>query len=421
MLDTAPAEILDGLTELAATLCGTPIALITLIDVNRQWFKARYGTQLRETRRDDAFSAHAILQPEMLVVRDAMADARFTADPLVRDELKIRFYAGAPLIAPEGVTLGTLCVIDHRPRDLTSSQKRALQLICDQAMAWLDAQRQGVSRSDAVRTETGSPPVNTAAEADIAALEEAERKARDLNRELEQRVEQQARELALANRELETFTYTVSHDLKAPLRGIDGYSRLLLEDYGAKLDQEGRTFLHNIRDGVDRMGQLIDDLLTYSRMERRVMHTDQVDLAGLVTQIINERRRDIDESHAEVSLSVDVPDLRADVDGLRLALRNLVDNALKFRRPNHAAKIAIRARNLPGSTEIDIEDNGIGFDMRFHDRIFDIFQRLHRAEEFPGTGIGLAIVHKALQRMGGSVHAHSRPGQGSTFTLEIPR
>lgn len=213
----------------------------------------------------------------------------------------------------------------------------------------------------------------------------------------------------------------MSHDLKAPLRGIDGYSRLLLEDYGAKLDQEGRTFLHNIRDGVDRMGQLIDDLLTYSRMERRVMHTDQVDLAGLVTQIINERRRDIDESHAEVSLSVDVPDLRADVDGLRLALRNLVDNALKFRRPNHAAKIAIRARNLPGSTEIDIEDNGIGFDMRFHDRIFDIFQRLHRAEEFPGTGIGLAIVHKALQRMGGSVHAHSRPGQGSTFTLEIPR
>lgn len=158
VLDTAPAEILDGLTELAATLCGTPIALITLIDVNRQWFKARYGTQLRETRRDDAFSAHAILQPEMLVVRDAMADARFTADPLVRDELKIRFYAGAPLIAPEGVTLGTLCVIDHRPRDLTSSQKRALQLICDQAMAWLDAQRQGVSRSDAVRTETGSPP-----------------------------------------------------------------------------------------------------------------------------------------------------------------------------------------------------------------------------------------------------------------------
>lgn len=421
MLDTPPAEVLDELTELAATICDTPIALITLIDEKRQWFKAHHGTQLTETHRDHAFCAHAILQPDMLLVRDALTDPRFADNVLVHDQPKIRFYAGSPLVAPEGVILGTLCVIDHRPRDLSSRQKRALHLLGHQAMAWLDAQRRDHVRREKARPASDSTTEPAIAAADIAALKEAERKVRELNRELEQRFEQRTRELALANRELETFTYTVSHDLKAPLRGIDGYSRLLLEDHGSRLDLEGRTFLHNIRQGVDRMGQLIDDLLTYSRMERRAMHIDQVRLAELVTEVINERRHDIDESHAEVSLSVDIPDLRADADSLRLALRNLFDNSLKFRRPDRAAKIAIRARNLPGSTEIEIADNGIGFDMRFHDRIFEVFQRLHRAEEFPGTGIGLAIVHKALQRMGGGVHADSKPGEGSTFTLEIPR
>lgn len=269
--------------------------------------------------------------------------------------------------------------------------------------------------------EQGRPIRMLGTHTDIGALKEAQQEILELNRELERRVEQRTEELAMANRELETFTYTVSHDLKAPLRGIDGYSRLLLEEHARQLDSEGIAFLHNVRHGVEQMGQLIDDLLTYSRMERRAIRADQVNLAKIVAAIIDGRRRDIAEADVEISLAVDIPDMQADADGLRLALRNLVDNALKFHRSGPGAKIAISAESFPDSTRITVADNGIGFDMRFHDRIFDIFQRLHRAEEFPGTGIGLAIVRKAMQRMGGHVHASSEPGKGATFTLEFPK
>jgi signal transduction histidine kinase len=217
-------------------------------------------------------------------------------------------------------------------------------------------------------------------------------------------------ELQRANAELETFTYSVSHDLKAPLRGIDGYSRLLLEDHTGQLDDEGRTFLHTVRHAAEQMNQLINDLLAYSRLERRAL------AEALVAEYAEEMRE------RGVGLTVDVPcqAVMAEAEGLAQALRNLLDNALKFTRDAPEPRIEIGGRETKKTCILWVRDNGVGFDAQYHDRIFDIFQRLHRAEEYPGTGVGLAIVRKAMQRMGGRVWTESAPGEGATFYLEIP-
>lgn len=249
-----------------------------------------------------------------------------------------------------------------------------------------------------------------------------------LNAELEERVAQRTAELQLRNRELETFTYSVSHDLKAPLRGIDGYSRLLEEDYSAQLDAEGRRFLSTIRRATQQMNQLIEDLLAYSRLERRTLQPVAVDPAELVHSLLAERGDEIAQRGVEVRLDLPAIQLNVDPEGLALALRNLLDNALKFTRTVAAPVIEIgssvedgsAAGSATGIYRLWVRDNGIGFDMKYSQRIFDIFQRLHRSEEYSGTGVGLAIVHKAIERMGGRSWANSEPGIATTFYLEVP-
>ncbi|MCK9260007.1 MAG: ATP-binding protein, partial [Azoarcus sp.] len=239
--------------------------------------------------------------------------------------------------------------------------------------------------------------------------------------DLELRVEQRTNELAALNDELETFTYSVAHDLKAPLRGIDGYSHLLLEDHADQLDDEGRMFLGNVRAGVKRMAQLIDDLLAYSRMERRSLKRARVNLASVLRGILAEHAAESDESQAHIDVDVSDMSVEADPDGLAQVLRNLVGNALKYSRDASPPQIRIVARAEGEWCHLSVHDNGIGFDMKFHDRIFEIFQRLQRAEDYSGTGVGLAIVRKAVHRMGGRVWAESAPGEGATFHVELPR
>jgi PAS domain S-box-containing protein len=256
---------------------------------------------------------------------------------------------------------------------------------------------------------------------DVTERKRLENEIHRANAELEERVRQRTAELAAVNQELETFTYSVSHDLKAPLRGIDGYSQLLLMDHGERLDQEGRLFLNNVRQGVAQMNQLIEDLLAYSRMERRSLDQVVLNLEQEVAKVLAERKSDIEACQARVEVAAPGLTAHADPDGLALVLRNLIDNALKFTRDRQPPLLRICGNPTDQSAILSIQDNGIGFDMRFHDRIFEIFQRLQRAEDYPGTGVGLAIVRKAARRMGGRVWAESAPGQGATFYLELPR
>lgn len=260
------------------------------------------------------------------------------------------------------------------------------------------------------RFEQGVHAGSIATITDLTERRKSEEELRELNDEL-----------ASKNREMETFTYSVSHDLKAPLRGIDGYSRILLEDYNERLDDEGRRFLRTIRGATEQMNQLITDLLAYSRLERRALAEAPINLSELVGAVIAQRLRDV--SGREPTLLLDLPPVMivlADRDGLAQAVRNLVDNAFKFTRDAAEPRIEVCAQRTEATVRLSVRDNGVGFDMQYHDKIFGIFTRLHRAEDYPGTGVGLALVRKAMERMGGRVWAESQPGAGATFYLELP-
>ncbi len=235
-----------------------------------------------------------------------------------------------------------------------------------------------------------------------------------------QRYERVNDKLKKVNAELETFTHSVSHDLKAPLRGIDGYSRLLLEDYADQLDDQGQQFLHTIRKATMQMNQLIEDLLAYSRLERRVTQSVQINLREMTTMILHEFDDEI--QLAGINVENNIPDwqVSGDPTGLEMAFRNYISNAIKFTRTSPHPEVKITGQKTENGCIIAVTDNGVGFDMKFHDRIFGIFQRLHRPEDYPGTGVGLAIVHKAMERLGGRAWAESLSGQGATFFLEIP-
>ncbi len=254
---------------------------------------------------------------------------------------------------------------------------------------------------------------------DISEQRVAEREVRELTRDLEDRVRRRTVALQAANKELEAFAYSVSHDLRAPLRAIDGFSRAVLEDYGERLDDDGREYLERLCGASQRMGGLIDDLLKLSRLTRRSFEPSTVDLTGMAAGILEELQAA--EPDRETELHVD-PELvvRGDRALLGVALRNLLENAWKFTGQRPITRIRITGRTLPDALAVSVSDNGAGFDMTYVDKLFGPFQRLHGMTEFPGNGIGLATVQRAVLRHGGRVHAEGRVGEGATFTFILP-
>lgn len=234
-------------------------------------------------------------------------------------------------------------------------------------------------------------------------------------------LDKSARLLEAKNKELETFTYSVSHDLKAPLRGIDGYSKLLLDLHEPNLNEEAQTFIKTIRSATLQMNQLIDDLLEYSRLERSELRIDRVKLKSLIQSVLSIYNNQLEAANFNLNINIADIEISADIKGLTIAVRNLVENAIKFTKAEAEPSIQIKVEENDSSWIISVSDNGIGFDMKYHHKIFDIFQRLQRVEDYPGTGIGLAMVSKAMQRMNAKVWAESTVGIGSTFYLEISK
>lgn len=501
VLDTPEEAAFDELVQLASHICQVPIALVSLVDGKRQWFKSRLGLAAHETPRELAFCAHAILQPgQVLQVSDAQQDPRFADNPLVTDDPNIRFYAGMPLVTPDGHALGTLCVIDRTPRTLTPAQDNALRVLGRQVMALLtlrrtlaQQEREALRNRQLARAVEQSPVQVLMADADgniayvnpklleltgYSAEELMGRNPRvfqsgnkskqeykdlwqtlrsgrtwygefcnkkksgelyweqasispllDANKRITHYVavkediteRRRTQELLRAkNEELKGFAYTVSHDLKAPLRGITGYAQELVRKHQDGLSERARFCISQIITASTNLDQLIEDLLKYARLDSETPAVSEVKLDALVESLLRDRSFTLTEQKTE--LRVDVPPLRVYTweRGLQQVLSNLISNAIKYSRDSLPPRVSIKAEMIPGRCELQVSDNGIGFDMKYHDRIFGLFNRLVRPSEFEGTGAGLAIVKKVLEKMGGSVRAESVLGQGTTFYVEIP-
>jgi light-regulated signal transduction histidine kinase (bacteriophytochrome) len=263
------------------------------------------------------------------------------------------------------------------------------------------------------------PEYHIAIVEDITERKRAEDEARRLNAELEERVRQRTAEWEAANKELEAFSYSVSHDLRAPLRAIDGFSRILLRDHAAQLPDGGREYLRLVRANTQQMGQLVDDLLAFARLSRQPVRKQTAEPARIVRRCLDELHREQEGRRVEVAVG-DLPPCRAEPSLLKQVWVNLLSNALKYTRKREVARIEVGCRDGGGGERVYfVRDNGVGFDMRYAHKLFGVFQRLHWAEDYEGTGVGLAIVQRIVHRHGGRAWAEARPEEGATFAFTL--
>lgn len=400
ILDTPPEAELDELVQLASSICGVPVALVSLVDETRQWFKAKVGLAAQETPRDVAFCAHAIAEaaPGVFTVRDARQDPRFAANPLVTGDPHVVFYAGAPLVVEGGAKLGTLCVIDSRPHELTPEQERALETLSRVVVRHLELRRVSTERQKL--------------------LEEA-------------RIAQEVAERA--NRAMDEFLATVSHELRTPLNAMLGWTRLLRGD---RLPEAARPkALETIERNATAQAQLIEDLLDVSRIISGKMHVDALplELPSVIDSALDAVRP---AAHAkairfELDLDPAASHVIGDAGRLQQVVWNLLSNAVKFTPEGGSVTVRL-ARSGAGTTsnadavdavELRVTDSGMGLEPDMVDVIFERFRQadgaITRAQG--GLGLGLAIAKTIVELHGGRIHASSPgTGKGASFVVHLP-
>ena len=518
ILDTPAETEFDDLTRLAARICETPIAFISLIDLGRQWFKSRVGIEAAEMPREIAFCSYTILEKDVMEVQDATSDPRFADNPLVTGALGIRFYAGMPLTTANGTCMGTLAVADRVPRALDPLQRDALRTLGKQVVRQMElriASRRlahesafhrailhsaaesiistnpegiitsfsrgsekllGYSAAEVIGqttpalihdpsevaehaarlTEELGRPVEPGFEAFVAKArgggsetrewtyirrdhtrvpvllsvsEVADENgnvlgflgvARDITdlKRAQADLERLAAELKRSNMDLEHFASIASHDLQEPLRMVTSYLGLIERRYKGSLDAQADEFIGFAVDGAKRMQTLIRDLLAYSRLGMRPKAREPVAMSDPIKLATENLRLAIQEKNALISFAP-MPVISGDPVLLTQLFQNLIGNALKF-AGKEPPRIQINARLKTSEWIFSVADNGIGMEAGNLDRIFEIFHRLHSREEYPGTGIGLALCKRIVEIHGGRIWAESEPGKGSVFHFSLP-
>ena len=406
VLDTAAEKSFDDIVNLAAHICGTPISLMTLVDNKRQWFKARTGMEASETPRDSAFCAHALARRDApLIVHNAVADPRFAGNPLVTGNPHIRFYAGAPLVTPDGHTLGTLCVIDTQPRSLSEPQINALRALAREAIAQLEMRRY------AQELETRIAELKATQE-ELSRSQQAAEAAR------------QAAEAATAAKS--QFVANMSHEIRTPLNAVIGYAQLLLSDaQTARLAPEIVDYLHNIERGGKTVSDIINNLLQLSKLEAGKIERfeEDVPLRAFFQELYELHLGDGSKRGVlwrfEPGAGLDSV-VRMDRTKVAQIVLNLSGNALKF-TPN-GKSVVLAASYVNGELAIEVRDQGIGIAPERQAAVFQPFEQaeMNTDRTYGGTGLGLTIVRSLAELLGGAVSLESTLGVGSIFRVRLP-
>ncbi|VXC07459.1 GAF domain-containing sensor histidine kinase [Maribacter litoralis] len=416
ILDTLPEKDYDNLTQLAAEICQTPISLITLLDDKRQWFKSHYGLETSETPIEDAFCAHAITADDpIFTVENAKEDIRFKNNPLVTGDPNIAFYAGIPLKNTNGLSLGTLCVIDNKPRVLTQSQKESLNILSEQVINLLELRKNKLE------------------------LERAHRKLKKFSKKLEKKVFQRTNQLEIKTiklelmiNDLESFNHICSHDLQEPLRKIQMFISQVSDTEFNNLSEAGKHKLERIDLSAARMRNLIQDLMAYGSTETIDNSLTSVSLKRLVMDVKDVLSEELKEHKTVLKVPKDCEITVRPIQFKQL-LFNLFTNAIKYSKNEEKPVIKVSGKIVSGAdfpkldlskdkrySRIEVSDNGIGFDQKYESKIFEIFQRLHTDEEYQGTGIGLSIVKRIVTTHKGHIQVESNVGEGAKFIIFIP-
>jgi signal transduction histidine kinase len=379
ILDTLPEIDYDNLTAIAAEICGTPISLVSFVDKDRQWFKSRHGLNASETPRDYSFCAHAINDPHnIFIIEDSTKDIRFFDNPLVVGSPNIIFYAGVPLINENGLPLGSLCVIDDKPKKLSENQIRSLKALSDQIMKLLELRLQRIE------------------------------------------FEKTIKKLEKKNQELEIFAHIAAHDLKSPLANVSGLVALFSENYGSAIDAEGNEIINLIKTSADKLRQMIDGLLEYSKTDQMTTENQtEVDLKILKEEISN---LFIFKNNCSITFISNVDSVKTNKTALEQILINLIANAIKYNDKEIAA-IEIEILEEDKFYKISVGDNGPGILKEDQEIIFQIFEVVLNVDRFgqKGNGIGLATVKKIVENLGGTIYVESEIGKGAKFIFTMER
>jgi signal transduction histidine kinase len=400
--DAADEAAFDDLTRLAALVCETPIAQIALVDADRQWTLSRVGPALAPVPREHAFCAHAVVDTApLMVVPDALLDARFGSSPLVRGEPGIRFYAGAPVVLDSGHAVGTICAIDRQPRALTPAQQLALPLLSRQVARLLQLRRETLAQC---------PPQDAPGQA-VGGLRR--RDARQAREQAPARVTQHSQRQ-------QEFIYMVSHDLREPVNTICNFAGLLGEQLEAlPASAPAHRYLGFVRDGGQRMRAMLDDLLVYVRLDAPMPAPVPVELATVLQQVVADLDGPIRAARAQLQL-----DLHGRVHGhptlLRLLLQNLLSNAVKFHRPGRPPQVRVWGEARLDGLWVQVADDGIGIPASHLPKLFGWFRRHTAPQDYPGTGIGLATCRRIVELHHGRIDVASVEGEGTTFTVALP-
>ena len=378
ILDTLPEEDYDAIAKIASGICNTPIALISLVDKDRQWFKSKQGIEATQTPRELAFCAHSILHPdELFIIDDATKDDRFHDNPLTTEDPKVIFYAGAPLNTAEGHAIGTLCVIDHKPKKLSSHQKDALKLLAKQVVSLLELRKRNFE------------------------LEKTNQK------------------IVKLNEQLNDFAYRLTHDLKSPISGVNFLVDVLKQDYFKLFKETGaEEYINLIYSRMNYMGTLVDEILEYTKVNTENIVYEKFNVKTILDSII--RNIDFEE---KIHLHTDALDFTIESSkiGFVQVFQNLISNSRKY-TDEEDVNLTVEFKKDHQFYHFIYSDNGPGIEEKYWNKVFNMFETLNN-ENNDNTGIGLATVKSIIKRLGGEIYiknrADEKKGISFHFTTSI--